>query len=76
MARNDGLNGNTSMIRDLRKDLTTTEMRKHGALDKRVSKMWRDFWIGVAHRKGYSNVAIARELEISEATVRNVLNGG
>lgn len=60
-------------IPKLKGKLTTAEERAHNVLQNKTSRMWRDFWVVVMHRHGYSNVAIAEELGMSESNVRVIL---
>lgn len=57
-------------------DLTLAESREHKQLQMQTDRIWRDFWIRVFKRKGYSNVEIAKEMELSESSVRSILSKG
>ena len=61
------------LIQKAKERFNTAEMRAWHALDKQTSRMWRNFWIRVIHRQGYTNAEIAKEFEIGESTVRMVL---
>lgn len=63
----------SEIMQEVKKNLSTTEHREYSDLEITVSRMWRDYWIRVFHRHGYSMVTIAKEFEVSESTVRNVL---
>lgn len=55
--------------------MTTTEYRALYSIAKDEARAERDNRVHVLHDKQWSNVAIAKELGISEANVRNILNG-
>lgn len=65
----------SNMIKAVSHNMTSAQMLEHESLDKRVSRMWRNFWIRAAAAQGYSNAEIARAFEISEGTVRYALKG-
>lgn len=50
--------------------MTTTERRELEAIEKRQAKEMRNFWVRVMNRQGFTNTAIAKEMKISESTVR------
>lgn len=70
---NDGLSAPSKMVKELKKKMTMSEKREFDVLDRTTSRMWRNFWIGVARGQGYSYVEIAQEFDITESTVRNIL---
>lgn len=55
--------------------LTPEEIREKKKLEQWTNRTWRRFWARVLKARGYSNAAIAKELEISESTVRSILKG-
>lgn len=57
----------------LKSALTKTEQVRLGRLERKTNRMYRDFWIGVMKRMGYSNVQIAKEVGLSESNVRVIL---
>lgn len=61
-----------SLITEAKQKLTPSENRERDRIMKEESRIWRNFWIRVLKRQGYSNVAIAEDFEISEATVRRL----
>lgn len=63
-----------SFVKKLNNNLTTSQRRAHESLQEQTSRMWRNFWIRIAHQEGYTNVAIAKEFEIAESTVRSILS--
>lgn len=60
----------STLITEARQNLTTSEDREREKIIKDESRRWRNFWIRVLKRQGYSNVEIAKDFEISESTVR------
>lgn len=55
-------------------NLTVSEQRELKQIEKWASIEFRNFWIRVFKRQGWTNVAIAKEMEITESTVRAILN--
>lgn len=64
----------SNLIEEVKKGLTTSEQREWNVLDRKVSRMWRNFWIKAAKRQGHSNVEIAKAFEMSESSIRSVLS--
>jgi DNA-binding NarL/FixJ family response regulator len=61
-----------SLIGEAKQQLTISEARERAHIEVNVSRTWRNYWIKVLKRQGYSNSEIAKDFEISEATVRSV----
>lgn len=64
---------NSTMLDKIKSTMSVPEAREWKKIDDEVSRMWRNFWIKVAHNHGYSNVAIAKEFGLTESTVRHIL---
>lgn len=56
-------------------EMNSTELRALYSISREKVVAERDNRIMVLHERGWSNMAIAREMGTSEGTVRNVLNG-
>lgn len=54
-------------------NLTEAESREHKWLQKETDRIWRNFWVRLLSRRGYTIVAIAEAVKISETTVRRIL---
>lgn len=54
-------------------NLTTSEHRELKSIEKQADRMFRNFWIKAMKRQGWTNVAIAEEWNITESTVRVIL---
>lgn len=66
-------NAEEDFVKKLNQTLTVPERRTQMLLQKRTSRMWRNFWISVMKTRGYSNVQIAKEMGLTESTVRSIL---
>lgn len=53
--------------------LSVSERRQLDTIEKECSRRFRDFWIVAMKRRGWTNVKIAKEIELSEGTVRAIL---
>lgn len=63
---------NFKFIEELRQHMTEEDSKKWSNTEKMVSRIWRNYWIGVAKRQGKSTAEIAKGMEISESIVRAV----
>lgn len=64
-----------SFIKKLNQHLTIADRREKDHLQKETSRVWRNFWIRIAHKHGYSNTEIAYQMDLAESTVRYILKG-
>ena len=62
---------NTEIAKSM--DISTTKLRAMTAIAGENATKWRDSMIYKLHDKGYNNSAIARQLQIPDTTVGNVL---
>lgn len=54
-------------------NLTEAESREYKWLEKETDRIWRNFWVRILNRRGYTIVAIAEAVKISESTVRRIV---
>lgn len=73
MPRGNGTAVGSKMVQDMKAHMTEVDKRTLGAVERETSRMWRTYWIQLAHKHGYSVADIAKEFEISQATVYNTL---
>lgn len=70
MTHNDGLSTSSGSIEGIKEQLTVSEQRAHRQLERETGRMWRGFWIRILKQRGYTNLTIAKTLDISESSVR------
>lgn len=63
----------STLIKISKHKYTAAQWREFNAIEKENSRRWRNFHVRVLKSQGYSNVQIAKDLEISESTVRVIL---
>lgn len=54
--------------------LTAAEERKLNSIERENYRIYRNFWIQVMKNHGFTNVNIAKEMGITESTVRSILS--
>lgn len=59
-------------IEELRQHMTETDSKKWSTTEKMVSRIWRNYWVGVAKRHGKTNAEISKGMDIPESTVRAI----
>lgn len=57
----------------LREHMTEVDRRELHHLELETEKKWNLFWVRLMHKHGYSNIAIAEEMGLTESSVRNLL---
>lgn len=56
-------------------ELTKREAVELARISDEANRKIRIFWVKTLKKRGYTNVSIAKELELSESTVRKILKG-
>jgi DNA-binding NarL/FixJ family response regulator len=62
-----------SAVPSIKKNLTDVERRELKRIKDETFRMERNFWIRAMKTRGYTNVQIGKEFDLTESTVREIL---